>query len=70
MTFIHLLVWQGILFYAAVHHGIDIVNNCAKLDLYFPSTISELKKVVKEFEEHSSFGVLNVCVGALDGWLC
>ena len=46
------------------------MNSCVKLDLNFPSTISKLKKVVKEFEECSSFGVLNGCVGALDGWLC
>jgi hypothetical protein len=30
-----------------------------------------LKEVVAlEFENKSSFGVLNKCVGALDGWLC
>ena len=57
-------------FFACVHRGIDAVNKCRELALHFPTELSELKEVAIEFQGKSSFGVLDGCVGALDGWLC
>ncbi len=57
-------------FFACVHQGIDAVSKCPELALHFPTELSELKEVAIEFQGKSSFGLLDGCVGALDGWLC
>ncbi len=57
-------------FFACVHRGIGAVNKCPELALHFPTGPSEMKEVAIEFQGKSSFGVLDGCVGALDGWLC
>jgi hypothetical protein len=38
--------------------------------LHFPTELSELKEVAIEFQGKSSFGILDGCIVALDGWLC
>jgi len=57
-------------FYYCIHRGIDAINSCLALALQFPMTEDELKTTALEFQGKSSFGMLNGCIGALDGWLC
>jgi hypothetical protein len=57
-------------FYSCVHRGIDAVNNCATLNLIFPTSEEKLKETAVLFQRKSSFGELNGCISALDGWLC
>ncbi len=56
--------------YRCVCRGIDAINFSSELRLIFPITVDELMKAVAKFEQLSSHGTLNSCVGALDGWLC
>lgn len=57
-------------FFSCLHRGIDAVNRCSQLALKFPTDRHQLKRVALEFQQKSSFGVMDGCVGALDGWLC
>jgi len=57
-------------FFYCLHRGMDAVNRCPQLSLEFPTDHGELKRVALEFQGKSSFGVMDGCVGALDGWLC
>jgi hypothetical protein len=57
-------------FFYCLHRGIDAINKCSELALRFPTNLDELKRTALEFQGKSSFGVLDGCVGALDGWLC
>jgi len=57
-------------FFYCLHRGIDAVNRCPQLSLKFPTEHDDLKKVCLELQAKSSFGVMDGCVGALDGWLC
>jgi hypothetical protein len=57
-------------FFSCLHHGIDAVNNCPTLAIDFPVDANSLKKLAIDFQSKSSMGVLDGCVGALDGWLC
>ena len=57
-------------FYRAVRRGIDAVNACSSLAIKFPVTIDELMTSASEFERLSSHGIINGCIGAVDGWLC
>jgi hypothetical protein len=57
-------------FYRCVCHGIDAINSSSVLRLIFPITVDELVKAAAKFEQPSSDGTLNGCVGALDGWHC
>ena len=57
-------------FHYCIHRGIDAINKCLALSLQFPMTEEELRKTAIEFQAKSSFGVMDGCIGALDGWLC
>jgi hypothetical protein len=57
-------------FFTCLHRAIDAINKCPNLALHFPSDPVALKEVAAEFPSKSSFGVLNRCIRALDGWLC
>jgi hypothetical protein len=53
----------------SVHLGINAILKCQHIKIQFPTDDAWLKEVVMEFQNKSSFGVLDGCVGALDGWL-
>jgi hypothetical protein len=57
-------------FYRFLQCGIDAINGCDALQLKWPHTMEELHDAAKGFHWSSSHGVINSCVGALDGWLC
>ena len=57
-------------FYRCVRRGIDAINSCPEFRFVFPTSMDELITAAHDFHELSSHGVLNGCVGALDGWLC
>jgi hypothetical protein len=66
-------VWDSALiskasFYHLVWHTIDCINRCKALAVKLPGP-NELEKVQQGFQEISWAGVLNSCVGALDGYL-
>ena len=66
-------VLAGILhssFYRFLRRGIDAINGCDALQLNWPHTMEELCDAAKGFHWSSSHGVINSCIGALDGWLC
>jgi hypothetical protein len=58
------------LFYRALRCGIDAINSCPPLTIKFPVQLGDLFQSASEFESLSSHGLINGCVGALDGWLC
>jgi hypothetical protein len=55
-------------FYRLVWHTIDCINRCDALAVKLPGP-NELDKVRQGFEAISWDGVLNGCIGALDGYL-
>jgi hypothetical protein len=57
-------------FYRFLWCGIDAINGCDALQLKWSHTMEELRDAAKGFHWSSSHGVINSCVGALDGWLC
>jgi hypothetical protein len=57
-------------FYRAVRCGIDAINSCPRLAFKFPVQVGDLVKSASKFESLSSHGLINGCIGALDGWLC
>jgi hypothetical protein len=56
-------------FYCCIYHGIEAIN-CPQLKMKFPFTLLELHQTAAAFESHSTHGICNGCIGALDGWLC
>jgi hypothetical protein len=57
-------------FFSCLHRGIDAVNRCDELAIKFPMERDALNKVALEFQKKSSSGMMDGCVGAIDGWLC
>ena len=57
-------------FFAHVHQGINAILKCPHLKIQFPTDDAGLKEVALEFQNKTSFGILDGYVGALDGWLC
>ncbi len=57
-------------FFSVIHWGIDAVNGCPELSIHFPTSSHDLKVVELEYQNKSSNGLLDGCIGALDGWLC
>jgi len=57
-------------FFYCLHRAIDAINKCPELDITFPTDSVGLKRLALGFTGKSSFGVIDGCVGALDGWLC
>jgi len=55
-------------FYHLVWHTIDCINSCQALDVKLPG-IDELNCVREGFKRISADGIMNGCVGALDGYL-
>jgi hypothetical protein len=51
-----------------VWHTIDCINKSPALDVKLPS-IDELNYIWEGFERVSTYGVLNGCIRALDGYL-
>jgi hypothetical protein len=58
-------------FFYCLHQAIDAaINKCPELDITFPTDSAGLKRLALGFTGKSSFGVIDGCVGALDGCLC
>ena len=58
-------------FYKIIWETADAVNDCKRLDLVgIPTNIDEAGPLAYGFEELSTFGVLDKCVGAVDGFFC
>ena len=56
-------------FYACVHRCVDAILYCGTLAYHFPNTAREISEAAGGFKEHSSNGILDGCVGCLDGLL-
>lgn len=57
-------------FYRIVHKVMDAINTVSELAPKFPSTNPELKVAAQGFASRSSSGILQGCIGAINGWLC
>jgi hypothetical protein len=58
-------------FYQMIWETSDAINDCQQLDLIgIPTNIEEANEIAAGFEDISSFGVLDKCVGAVDGFFC
>uniref|UniRef100_A0A7S1XZM0 DDE Tnp4 domain-containing protein n=2 Tax=Grammatophora oceanica TaxID=210454 RepID=A0A7S1XZM0_9STRA len=56
-------------FYNIVWETCGIINECGPLAFRFPQTEEEVKALSSGFESISTEGVVNCCVGVIDGWL-
>ena len=56
-------------FFRLLWHTIDAINACDALELWLPSTREELDAKRQGFKNISYSGVMDGCVGALDGYL-
>ena len=54
--------------YVALDDFVDAVNTCPELDINFPATAAEWKEVNDGFTAKSSDGIMQGCVGAIDGY--
>ena len=54
-------------FYNVVWRTIDAINE--SLQIHFPQTCEECALAASEFENKSTGGIINNCVGAIDGYL-
>ena len=54
--------------YAAFDDFVDAVNSCPELNIKFPTTAEEWKEVNDGFTVKSSDGIMQGCVGAIDGY--
>eukprot|EP00918_Siedleckia_nematoides_P039018 GHVU01084932.1.p1 GENE.GHVU01084932.1~~GHVU01084932.1.p1 ORF type:complete len:468 (+),score=27.97 GHVU01084932.1:108-1511(+) len=57
-------------FYEVVYQVIDAINSEAALGLHFPATAAERRATAAGFAATSPHGVINGCIGCVDGWLC
>lgn len=57
-------------FYRIVHKVMDAINSANELAPKFHSTNEEIKAAAQGFASRSTNGILQGCVGAIDGWLC
>jgi hypothetical protein len=55
-------------FYRLVWHTINVINNCTSLDIKLP-TIEQLPAIREGFKSISRDGIMDGCIGALDGYL-
>ena len=56
-------------FYHYCHRCIQAINQCEALSFKFPDTPAEVEKAASGFRKISSHGVMEGCVGAIDGLL-
>ena len=57
-------------FYHLVWEAITAINRCPELLIQFPTTINECSTAATDFKKLSADGVMDRCIGAIDGWLC
>lgn len=55
-------------FYRLIYRCLGAINACPDLALHFPETPEEINKAAADFESISSHGVIEGCVGCLDGY--
>jgi hypothetical protein len=55
-------------FYRVIWHTINVINSCNKLEIKLPRQ-EELNKLREAFQMKSTPGVMNGCIGTLDGYL-
>jgi hypothetical protein len=56
-------------FFRIVHECMDTILLCDELQISFPSTDTELQTAAEAFKSISSHGVVDGCIGCLDGIL-
>jgi DDE superfamily endonuclease len=56
-------------FFACVHKGIEAVLDCTELGYKLPTTEHEIQQSANNFKVHSTNGVIDGCVGCVDGLL-
>jgi hypothetical protein len=56
-------------FYRVCYKVIDAINKCSALDIVFPSTLEDCKKIASEYEEISYKSAITNCIGCIDGYL-
>lgn len=57
-------------FYYILWKTCDAINDCPGLAFCLPRTNAELRRALAGFEGISTQGVMQGCIGAIDGWLC
>ncbi|OWZ01040.1 hypothetical protein PHMEG_00027649, partial [Phytophthora megakarya] len=57
-------------FYRVVYRVMFAINDSGRLAPQFPINLEEMKQVAKEFQSRSNHGVIEDCIGVIDGWLC
>jgi hypothetical protein len=57
-------------FYECIYQVIDAICDSAILRIEFPASATAREQAAAEFKKHSRYGIMQGCVGALDGWLC
>eukprot|EP00918_Siedleckia_nematoides_P007840 GHVU01017073.1.p1 GENE.GHVU01017073.1~~GHVU01017073.1.p1 ORF type:complete len:405 (+),score=31.62 GHVU01017073.1:240-1454(+) len=57
-------------FYDVVYQVIDAINDDPGLEVHFPRTPEEREAMAAGFARESAEGVIDGCIGCVDGWLC
>ncbi len=52
-----------------MHKCIDSILSCETLGYHFPTTAYDIEEAADDFKDQSTEGVINGCVGCLDGLL-
>eukprot|EP00644_Phytophthora_capsici_P018163 jgi/Phyca11/68342/gw1.25.311.1 len=69
----HIRVITGIsksTFYRVVYRVMYAINDAEKLAPRFPRAPDELEEAAAAFRSCSNYGVIEHCIGVIDGWLC
>lgn len=56
-------------FYGCVHKCIHAIRHCHTLDISFPDSEDDVSTAAQNFQQISSAGIIDGCVGCLDGML-
>jgi hypothetical protein len=56
-------------FYRCLHRGVSAILRCSELDIKLPTTTAEIYSAAAAFKRKSTEGVLDGCVGCVDGML-
>jgi hypothetical protein len=56
-------------FYPIVWSTCEAICACEQLGFFFPNSVAMASEIARGFESISTDGVVNGCIGAIDGWL-
>lgn len=72
-SFHHIRVITGVSkssFYRIIYRVMRAIHEADELKLRFPATSEKKKQMSEGFATRSTGGILQGCIGAMDGWLC